>query len=270
MISIGTVWDRAMAVIAGRLGILLTLAFFLLIVPPIAQAALDAAGGSSFALRSTKMAVSLLVFVAATVAVISMTAVASDPEVDRGSALASGRARLLPFLGVSVVVGLGFLLAIVPGLLLIGLSGFDVEQARTAGSQEGANFALIGLGLLYFLLLTPAMMWATARLVPLSAVIVNERRGIGAIARSFALTRGMTLKLIGVLILYALVFLVVLMASTSVTGLIARLIAGSDGTVLVALVVASVTAVVTAIFSVLQAVFSAQLYLAAREVHDAA
>ena len=41
MISMGLVWDRAMAVISGRLGILLSLAVLLLILPPIAQAAVN-------------------------------------------------------------------------------------------------------------------------------------------------------------------------------------------------------------------------------------
>lgn len=270
MISMGLVWDRAMAVISGRLGILLSLAVLLLILPPIAQAGLEAISGTSFALRSTKFAASLLVFLAATISAIAMTAVASDPAVDQGSALAIGRRRLGPFIGVSLLVGLAFGLAIVPGAVLIGLSGFDMQQARAAGSQDGLNMPLLGVGLLYFIILMPAMLWAAARLVPLSAVIVNERRGAGAIGRSFALTRGSSLKLMGVLILYLLVFLVVLTASTSVVGVIARLLAGADSPAVVSLAVAAVTALVTALFSILQMVFAAQLYLAAREAHDAA
>lgn len=270
MISMGSVWDRAMAVISGRLGILLTLAVILLIVPPVGQAALDAVSGTSFALRSLQFAAALIVFLAAAIGAISMTAVASDPAVDLDGALAVGRQRLLPFIGVSALVGLAFGLAVIPAVLLVGLSGFDVEQARTAGAQTGLNMALLGAGMLYFIVLAAAMLWVAARLVPLGAVIVNERRGAGAIRRSFALTRGSGLKLTGVLILYVLVFLVVLTAATSVVGVIARLLAGPDNSTLVALVVAGVTAVVTALFTILQTVFAAQLYLTAREAHDAA
>ncbi|OWK28146.1 hypothetical protein SPMU_30000 [Sphingomonas mucosissima] len=270
MISMGLVWDRAMAVISGRLGILLSLAVILLILPPVAQAGLEAISDTSFALRSTKFAASLLVFIAATISAIAMTAVASDPAVDQGAALAIGRRRLGPFIGVSLLIGLLFAVAMIPGAVLIGLAGFDVAQARAGGVPDGVNMPLLGAGLLYFIVLMPVMLWAAARLLPLSAVIVNERRGAGAIRRSFALTRGSSLKLMGVLILYGLVFLVVLMAATSVVGVVARLLAGADSPVIVSLVIAAVTAVVTALFSILQMVFAAQLYLAAREAHDAA
>lgn len=270
MISIATIWDRTTAVIAGRVGILLMLALLLLVLPALAQAALDAVGGDSFALRSARATVSLLVFVAVTMATISVTAVASDPRVDGAAALAVGRARLLPFLGISLVIGVAFMVATLPGILLAGLSGFSMAKAATAGVPDGVNIVLLGLALLYFLCLMPLGIWAAARLVPLSAVIVNERRGIGAIRRSVVLTRGMTLKLVGVLILYLIVFLVVLTAGTSVVGVVARLLAGADGTVLVSLLVAFVTAVITGAFSVVQAVFAAQLYVAAREAHDAA
>ncbi|MCC2979269.1 hypothetical protein [Sphingomonas sp. IC4-52] len=270
MISIGMVWDRAMAVISGRFSILLSLAVGLIIVPPIGQAAIDAVGGSSFMLRSTQMAASLLVFVSASIGAIAITAVASDPDVDLRSALAIGRARLGAFIGVWVIVGLCFVLAALPGLILVATSGFSVAQAQAGGPQDGLNMGVLSIGMVLLLVLVPVMFWATARLVPLGAVIVNERRGIGAIQRSFALTRGMTLKLLGVLILYAIVFVVVLTASTSVVGLIARLLAGSDGAIVVSVTVAAVAALVAGLFSVVQAVFSAQLYAAAREAHDGA
>ena len=270
MISIGMVWDRAMAVISGRFSILLSLAVALMILPPVGQAAIDAVSGSSFLLRSTQLAASLLVFVAASIGTISMIAVASDPDVDLQSALAIGRARLGAFVGVWVIVGLGLALAAVPGLMLIAMSGFSVEQAQAGGPQSALNMGVLSIGMLLLLIVVPVMFWATARLVPLGAVIVNERRGLGAIRRSFALTRGMTLKLLGVLILYAIVFVVVLTASTSVVGLIARLLAGSDAAIFVSVTVAAVAALVAGTFSVLQAAFSAQLYAAAREAHDAA
>ena len=270
MISMGLVWDRAMAVISGRLGILLTLATLLLIVPPIGQAALDALSGTSFAVRSTQMAAAFIVFLAAAMGAIAMTAVASNPAVDRDEALAIGRRRLGPFIGVSALVGVIFGLAIIPGALLLALSGFDVEQARMAGVQTGLNMPTLAIALLYFIVLAAAIVWASARLLPLGAVIVNERRGAGAIRRSFALTRGSSLKLIGVLILYLLIFFVVLMAATSVVGVIVRLLPGPDNPILVSLVVAGVTALVTALFTILQMAFAAQLYLAARDAHDAA
>ena len=69
------------------------------------------------------------------------------------------------------------------------------------------------------------------------------------------------------IILYAIVFLVALMAATSIVGLVFRLILGGDQAALVLFVAGIAGAVVTTIFAVLQAVFTAQLYLATRAAH---
>ncbi len=270
MISMGTVWDRTTAVIAGRVGILASIALLLLFVPPVVQAAIDAVGGTSPALTLAGGIVALLVFLAATIGALALTAVATDPAVDQGAALAIGGARIGPMLGILIVIGIAAFAATLPGLFLVGMSGFNAQRAVAGLSQDGINAAPFGLAMLYFLALGVALLWLGARLVPLLGVVVNERRGLGAIRRSFALSRGSTLKLIGVLILYSIVFVVALTAATSIAGLVVRLAAGSDGASAVAFAVAFVTAAVTAPFSVLQSVFSGQFYLAAREARDLA
>jgi hypothetical protein len=270
MISVGKVWDRTVEVIAGRSAILAAIALMLLFAPPIAQAGIDAATGTSPALKFVGGLLSLIVFLAATIGALAITAVATDPAVDRASALAIGGGRIGPMLGVMIVLGLALFVSVLPGVLLLGTAGFDVERARAGLSQDTLNVTRAGLALLYFFALGIVWLWLAARLVPLIGVVVNERRGLGAIKRSIWLTRGSTLKLIGVLILYSVVLLVVLLAATSIVGLIVRLIVGADGIAAVEFVTALVTAAVTAVFSVLQSVFSGQFYVAAREARDPA
>lgn len=270
MISVGTVWDRTMEVIAGRFAILAAIALMLLFAPPLVQALIDAGLGTSSVPRVIGAIVSLLVFVAATVGALAITAIATDPSIDRGAALAIGGARIRPMLGIMIVLSAALLVVALPGIFLLGTSGFDPERARAGLSQENLDLARFGLAFLYFCALGIVLLWFAARLVPLLGVIVNERLGIGAIRRSFVLSRGSTLKLVGVLILYFVVMVVTLLAAVSITGLIARLVVGSDGAAAVAFVVAAATAIVTAAFSVLQAVFSGQFYLAARDVRGAA
>ena len=172
--------------------------------------------------------------------------------------------------GEIIVLGIAAFIATLPGVFLLVFSGFDVERARAGLSQDNLDVAMFGLAMLYFLALCVACVWLGAKLVPLLGVVVNERRGLGALRRSFALTRGSTLKLIGVLILYSIVLLVVLLAATSIVGLVVRLLVGADGAAWVAFAIAAVTAIITAIFSIIQAVFSGQFYLAAREARDPA
>jgi hypothetical protein len=265
MVSVGKVWDRTVEVIAGRFAILAAIALLLLIAPPVVQAVIDALAGTSPALKFVGGLVSLVVFLAAIIGTLAITAVATDPAVDRQSALAIGGARIGPMLGIMIVLGLALLVSIMPGVLLLGTSGFDVDRARAGLSQDRLDVGRAGLAMLYFGVIAIVWFWLGARLVPLLAVVVNERLGLGALRRSFDLSRGSTLKLVGVLILYAIVLLVVLLAATSIVGLIVRLIVGADGLSIVLFATTLVTAVVTAVFSVLQAAFSGQFYIAARD-----
>ncbi|ONF97754.1 hypothetical protein [Sphingomonas jeddahensis] len=270
MISMGTIWDRATAVIAGRFGILAMIALLTLFVPTLVQAAVDMVSETSPGMKPVGALVAILVALAGTAGALALTAVATDPSVDQGRAFAIAGARIGPMLGIIIVLIVAAFVAMLPGVILIGMAGFDIQRAQAGLTQDGLNLARFGFGMLYLVLLTFAVLWIGAKLVPLVGVVVNERRGLGAIRRSFALTRGSTFKLIGVLILYSIVFVVVLMAATSIVGLAVRLAAGADGAAVVTFAVGLVTAAVTAVFSVLQSVFSGQFYLAAREVRDPA
>ena len=266
-VRIGTVWERTTEVIAGRIGILATVAFLFLFLPGVVQGgaalAAPAAGGLQSAVQ---LAASLL----AIVGVLALTAVASDPATTQGDAIGIGARRLAPAMGLLLVVIVAIVLLSIPGAFLMASSGFDFRRAQAGLAQGAIDAGRFGGAAIYFLVLSAALLWLSARLVPLFAIIVNERRGIGAFARSMALTHGATLRLIGVLILYAIVFLVVFAAATSVIGLAFRLLLGAEGTATAGFLAALAGSVVSAGFSVVQSVFSAQYYLAARDTADGA
>jgi len=114
-----------------------------------------------------------------------------------------------------------------------------------------------------FLVELAVVLFVLARLLPLTGVIVAERRGLGAYARAFRLTRGMTWKLLGVILLYAVVAWVSSLAATTVFGSILRLVAPGEGSVTVAGVLTAIAAAaVQAVFTVLAAAFCAKLYVA--------
>ena len=265
MIRIGTIWDRTTEVIGGRLDILAAIATLLLFGPNVVQAVLVALAGPSGALATVAALLGLVVLVLTIWGTLALTAVASDPAVDRARGIAIGRDRLGAGLAVLLVVVVVTIVASLPGVILLVASGFDMERARQGLDQTDMDFSRAGMAILWFFLLTLVGLWFSARMVPLFAVVVNERRGLGAFARAFALTRGSTIRLIGVMILYAIVILVVLAATTTVFGLIFRLILGPESPGGVRLVTSIVSAVVTAAFAILQNAFSAQFYLAARD-----
>lgn len=270
MIRIGTIWDRTTEVIAGRGGILAVIAIALLFAPNVAQAAVAALAADNSALKAIAGLLTLAVLVLAIWGSLALTAVASDPAVGRRDALEMGRARLGAGLGVTVILIVAVLLALVPGLALVVASGFDFAKAQATVAQTAIDAGTFGLAMLWFVVIGLVMLCVGARLTPLMPVVANERRGVGAFARAFALTRGSTLRLIGVLILYVIVFLVVLAAATAIFGLIARLLVGPESPAIVGFVTAIATAAASAVFGVIQNVFSAQFYLAARAIRDAA
>lgn len=270
MVRIGTVWDRTVEVIGGRTAVLAAIAALTLFLPTMIRDAVALAVAEGTAAKPLVGALSLLVAIATLWGVLALTVVSSDPATDRDAGLRIGAAALPSALVVVIVLLAGFALLFVPGFILLARSGFDFAAAARDQAQPQLSPGAMGAFALYALVYCMVLIWAAARLAVLYPVVVNERRGLRSIARSFELTRGLVWKIVGVLILYGVVFFVALAAATSVSGLIFRIALGADKAVLVAFLAGVVGALVTAIFAVLQTVFTAQLYIAARDVHDGA
>lgn len=263
MVRIGTVWDRTTDVLAGRAGILAGLAALYLFLPDVVSAAISSFGGAGFGVAMLGLAVSVAVIVLMILGILAMTAVASDPAVGRAAAVRVAARRLGPAVGVVLVMVVVAMLAIVPLGAAVYAAGVSVDAVSGRMDMTRADMNTVGLAGLIALMLVILGLWASARFAPLLAVVVNERRGFGAFARSFALTRGAGLRLVGVVILYAIVLLVVMGAVTAVTGIVARLLLGGEADASVGFAVSLATAMVTAAATVVQTVFYTQFYVAA-------
>lgn len=267
MVRIGTVWDRTVEVFNGRTSILAAIAAPTLFLPSAASAAVTAFAPNNVALS---LIATIIVGLVALWGALALTAVASDPATDRAAAYRAGSSALPKAILVVVALIVAGALIVAPAIGLLHAAGFDWAAAQRGGGQETMDAAKAGGFLLYCLVAAIVGVWIGARLFLLYPVVLNERRGIDAFGRSFALTRGLTWKIIGVLILYAIVLVVVLLAVTSVTGLIFRLLLGGGNIAIVQFLAGVVGAVVTAVFGTLQAVFAAQLYIAARDAREGA
>lgn len=152
-------------------------------------------------------------------------------------------------------------------IVVLGLSHFDFAAAVAANGDPskmppisgGASLFL----LLYGLAILAGSLWLVARLMLTYAVVLNERRGLGAIRRSIGLTRGLTWRLIGIFLLFGVVMLVATLAAQSVTGAAFRLALGADHAVTAARLAALLGSIVSAGFLTLGYVFIARLYVAA-------
>jgi hypothetical protein len=249
----GTVWDRAAEFLTDNLPAILPIALFAFFVPlsimgglgPVLNAQVE---GLFYVLWAIVFALAVLVNWGG----LTLIAMAMEREAEPGAAAAR---RLVPAIVVWIAIGAGLVLLSLPVTLML-MSG-----AREGGSLS-IPVAVAWPLVIYVLVAIVAAIWVLARLILVYPVIVAEKRWFGAIARSWVLTRGIGLKVVGVILLYFLVSTVGMLATQTVFGSIFKLIAGPDGGLSLSSVLTSVMiAVVGTGFSVIVPVFTAKLYL---------
>jgi hypothetical protein len=271
MVKMGTVWDRTMAFLGERTAALMPIVLLLILLPVCVRnvlAPLMETGGGG-----TRAGIGLLVLALSVVmawAQLSIVALVIEPGASASSAVRVGGRRLLPAIGVGILVGVIFLVAALP--LVIAFAGSGMHWVGTGPGRwvpeaplpSGLKLFVLLYGLAYIVFL----FWAGARLVLVNSVVVAERRGVGAIRRAFLLTKGFALKIIGIIILFLIVFAVCGMAVTTVLGSLFQLLFGGEGAITAATVLTAIASgVVTTAFTALAAAFLAELYLAVRASH---
>jgi hypothetical protein len=269
MVSMGAVWDRTTEFLSDNLSVIMPIALLAIFVPvSISQSlaplgAMGGAGGAGVNLASLALSIVSLW------GQLAIMALALDPLAGRAQAVAVANRRLLPVIGIWLIIGAAILLLILPIIVALQVSGFDFGAAMNSGKADMPTGVggFIGLYALFFLC---AVIWLYARFILAVPVILMEGGWLGALARSFTLTRSIVLKIVGVWILYAIVAGVSFLAAKLVFGSILRLVAGGEGTVTVATVLTSILAsVVLTVFTIVSASFIARLYLAVRDARRA-
>lgn len=276
-VRIGSVWDSTQQVLAGRASMLVPFAAIGFVLPTMLQVLLvpqTSMAQMSASASATGLLVGLIAIVLGIWAQLAIMALATHPATTSAEASRAGVRRLLPLLGVAFAMGLIIALVVFVPLVVLGLSGFDFTRAVAAQGNPALmpplpSGAALFIGL-YALTLVVLGFWLLARLMLTYAVVLNERRGLGAIRRSIALTRGMTWRLIGITILFSIVFFVAAAAVQGVAGLIFRLILGADRITWVLALTGLVGSIVTAGFMTMAYVFIARLYVATAGVPVAA
>jgi len=261
-----TVWDRTTEFIGDNLGSILPVAGIIL----VSTAAQDLIGSTDVASQPVlAMAVGGLGLIVALITLqgqLALTALAVDDRRSSGDAIGLSLSRLLGALGLVVALIGIFLVAMLP-LVAIMLSAGVMPtpglstQALVNSLPQGVRMAV----LVYALGLVIAGIWLGVRLALVLPLVVEERLAFGAIGRSFKLTRGLTLRILGVFLLLGIVSFVAGLAAKTVFGSVLRLIFGDNGPwsvggVLTALLVGAVAT----LFTIIGTAFSGKLYLAAR------
>jgi hypothetical protein len=269
MVVIGSVWDRTVEFISDNVSAVVPIALMGIFVPlSIYTSLAPLAGGVAPAQRLVIYSVMIVMGLWSLWGKLAITALALDPHAGRPGAIRMAGQRLLPAIGLSLALFLALLVATMPAWIALQLGGFDFAAAAS-GHPVMPSDEVRAFVVLYALLLAGVILWVAARLSVLLPTIVMERRGLGALRRSFRLTRGAALKIVGVVLLYAIVGSVAAKATQFVFGAVFGLLFGGDDTVSLAAILTSIlVGVVTTAFSVLAAAFCTKLYLALRDARE--
>ncbi|MEN2785868.1 hypothetical protein ACFOKI_10320 [Sphingomonas qilianensis] len=268
-ISMGNVWDRATDFLSDNMGVVVPIALLTIFLPSSLSASIAPFAKQSPTASMIVSAVGLVLTLIGLWGQLAIIALATQQRAGRGPAVRTANARLLPLIGISLLAVIAGFALFVPIPVALSLAGYDFRGAM-GGQRVPVSGGVAMFVSVYGLLLLPLFLFLVARLSLLTPVVVRERRGVGAFKRSFVLTRGITWKVIGVLILYCIVFGVAMLAARTVFGSIFQLIAGGEGEISLATVLTSVVvSVVQTSFFVLAAAFEGKLYLAVRDAREA-
>lgn len=262
MVTMGNVWDRTTEFLSDHLGRVLPIALLTIFVPGMISTNLaQLQPGADPAVGLLLGGAILLLALVSFWGQLAVTALAIDPGSGRRALGLATRclpaALLLAILAVVVMVVL-----VMPVGVMLALAGVDLATIQPGAMPPVPPGAWSGL-LLYLFAVTGIGLWVMARLAVILPALVGERLALGAIPRSWRLTRGVALRIVGVLILYFIVASVAGLAATGGFGTIMALVAGTDGGLSIATVVTSiVSGAVSTGFTVLGTVFLAKLYVA--------
>ncbi len=262
MVKMGNVWDRTVEVLNGRGGMLAGLAVLTLFVPAVVSAAFKSFAPPSVGTAIVGLVLTVLVAIAALWGQLAIIAASSDPSTDRAAATAQANRRLAPAIGIAVVLALVMIAAFMPAFVLLVQAGID-WMAVSRGAQPVVTApAAAGFASLYAIVLGIVLLFVGARFLPLYAVILHERLGLGAIARCWRLTRRHTWRLVGTILLFLIVLLIASWAAQSVVGLVFRLALGAGAIATATFLGALAAQAVSTALTLVAIVFSAQLYIA--------
>jgi hypothetical protein len=268
MVRMSTVWDRATEFVGDNLAAIMPLAIAILCTVALQDLLARATDGADQMVTLAINGFGLVIALISLFARLAVMGMAIDDRRTAGDGLALVLGRLLAVIGVFFVVGFFFMLLFLPLVIVPIAAGLDVAQFShpTAETFRSLPSWAILVITFYALAIGILALWLATRLALVLPVMLEERRGLGALRRSFTLTRGLALRILGVMLLLGLVAAVATLAAKTVFGTVFRLLLGDAGpfsatNILTAIVVGAVAA----LFTVIGDAFTGKLYLATRD-----
>lgn len=253
-ISMSAIWDESAALIRRESHLLVPVALATvgigsvisgLTQPETPAAGLGAIGAIGFVIGN----------ILGLIGSLAMIALTLMPGMSVGESLRLGMARLPKTLGIAGLFLIALVALIIPIVIMFKISGVAISATMTA--EE-----LPAVAILSVLIIGAVLLYVSARLVTLSAAVVDRNPPIiEAIKSSFAATRGIAAKVVAVVLLFLVVTLVVSGAVASISGILFGMVGKAVGVPLLGKGLSVlVTGMVSALLSIVSTVFGAMLY----------
>lgn len=255
-LSISKAWDQTTEIIARDGRLIGAVALALIALPATVSGLVAPHGGSD---PSVPIWGRILVFLATLVTVagqLALIRLAIGPSVSVGEAIAHGMRRLPIYFVAALIVFCALVLLAVPFLIVLVVAQVPIDETAIKQSPTALLLALVYLIVAFVL---------GVRLLMMSSVASAEAVGpIAIIRRSWELTSGHWLRMLGFLLIFAVGALVVFAAVGAAVGIVAGLLIGpvdplSASALVVALFMAIANATVTGVFAVMLARIYVQL-----------
>lgn len=262
-LSISRAWDETKAVLARDGRLISTVAMALLFLPQVLASTISPPANLTDV--AAPSGAGLIVLVALLVSMIGQLAIvrlAVGPATSVGDAIRHGASRFPSALAAFVMFVFGMALILVPLIMALGLTPLIMNPASPPPPDALGKMLLLVLVAFFlsvkFLLVTPVA----------SAETVGP---IAILKRSWTLTGGHYLRLVGFILLATIAALIVVIVAQIVGAIVAKLFADtvnplSAGALVLALFTAGAQAALSAIFTVMLARIYVQVAGRAAEV----
>jgi hypothetical protein len=270
MVNMGNVWDRTTEFLSDNLGAVVPIALLTIFVPQSISGAIKLAGTA--VTPGLGQAIMLALLLPMLWGQLAIAALALRPDAGRGAAQSTATRRFLHYLLAILILFGVLLLLFLPIILALVASGVDLTAftGATAGPKPDISPALAAFIGLYGLAWLILAVFVSVRFSTLLVAVVAAEGGVvAALRRSFALSRGIAWKLLGVVLLFGLVVGVASIAVTSVFGALFRFLDPTAGPFAIgSIIVAILGGLVTTAYYVVQSSFMTKVYLAATSARE--
>jgi hypothetical protein len=255
-LSITTAWNETSEFLKRHFGALFTIALAFVAVPNVALEALAPSASTAGQAPEPGLWMVLIpvLIVLNVTASLAMSSLALGRQNVVGEAIAHGFRRVLPMLGAIAILIVGLCLVFIPLVAATGITPTDLNRPDPA---------VAGKLLLVMMLFVALGLFFAVRLLLMTPVGASEPLGpVAIIRRSWNLTAGYFWKLLGFVVLMLILFLVLLLAVTSIFGLLIGALAGPPlpGTT-GGFILALVSSLVNAAIVVVTTTFIARIYV---------